>query len=78
MYCLKNIRKNRKKLLKNTEYATMYDNQIKDVVERNVAEKLTANDLKEYSGPYYYLRHHDVLKTVSSAPFRIVFNSSFK
>ena len=56
----------------------MYGNQIKNMVERNVAEKLRGNDLKEYSGPYYYLSHHEVLKTVSSTPFRIVFNSSFK
>ena len=78
MYCLKILESTERRLLKNTEYATMYDNQIKDMVERNVAEKLTANDLKEYSGPYYYLSHHEVLKTASSTPFRIVFNSSFK
>ena len=75
---LKILESTERRLLKNIEYATMYDNQIKDMIERKVAEKLTANELKEYRGPYYYLSHHEVLKAGSSTPFRIVFNSSFK
>ena len=62
-----------RRLLNNAEYAKMYCNQIKDMVDRKVADKLTEDELKEYKGPYYYLNHHEVLK---SASFKLVFNSS--
>ena len=73
---LKILESTERRLLKNAEYATMYCNQIKDMVDRKVADKLTEDELKEYKGPYYYLTHHEVLKSESSTPFRIVFNSS--
>ena len=59
------------------EYGRLYDNQIKDMVERNVASKLSREDVMRYEGPVHYIPHHEVLKPESkTTPLRIVFNSS--
>ena len=66
-----------RRLGKNTQHATVYDNQVRDMVQRGVARKLTKEELNNYKGPIYYISHHEVLKPDSkSTPVRIVFNSS--
>ena len=65
------------RLGKNTQHATVYDNQVQDMVQRGVARKLTKEELNDYKGPIHYISHHKVLKPDSkSTPVRIVFNSS--
>ncbi|XP_071136608.1 uncharacterized protein [Mytilus edulis] len=60
-----------------TIYANAYNDQIKDMVNRNVARKLSDYEVRNYEGPIHYLPHHEVLKPDSkSTPIRIVFNSS--
>ena len=55
----------------------VYDKQIKDMVLRNVARKLSKEELTNYTGPTHYIANHQVLKPESkSTPVRIVFNSS--
>ena len=55
----------------------MYDDQIKDMVAREVARKLSKKELTLYKGPVHYIGHHEVLKPDSkSTSVRIVFNSS--
>ena len=66
------------RFMKNHEYAKMYNEEIQDMLDRKVAQKLTRRELEEYEGPYYYLGHHEVLKTDSTTNFRIVFTSSLK
>ncbi|XP_063591692.1 uncharacterized protein LOC134768817 [Penaeus indicus] len=74
------LRSTEKRLLKlGPEYAKAYNNQIRDMIKRDVARKLTPDEIKGYAGPITYLQHHEVLKPGStSTPIRIVFNSSAK
>ena len=66
-----------RRLRKNADHAKVYDEQIKDMVARNVARKLSEEELTNYTGPTHYIAHHEVLKPESkSTPVRIVFNSS--
>ena len=65
------------RLGKNIQHATVYDYQVRDMVQRGVARKLTKEELSNYKGPFHYISHHEVLKPYSkSTPVRIVFNSS--
>ena len=68
-----------KRLKKNIQHATSYNEQIQDMLNRSVAREISQKELDEYKGPKYYIPHHDVLKPDSkSTPLRIVFNSSAK
>ena len=40
------------RLGKNTQYATVYDNQVRDMVQRGVTCKLTKEELINYKGSY--------------------------
>ena len=65
-----------RRIAKNVEYAKMYSEQIQDMVDRNVARKLSKEEIESYSGSIHYLSHHEVLKPDSlSTPCRIVFNA---
>ena len=66
-----------KRLAKNPQHAKVYDEQIQDMLDRNVARKCSKDELKSYTGPVHYISHHEVLRPDSkSTPVRIVFNSS--
>ena len=66
-----------KRLAKNEEHTKVYQKQIEDMIEREVARKLSETELENYKGPIHYISHHEVLKPDSkSTPVRIVFNSS--
>ena len=65
------------RLRKNPDHAKVYQQQIQDVIDRDVARKLNTEEITKYNGPVHYISHHEVLKTDSkSTPVRIVFNSS--
>ena len=71
------MRSTEKRLAKDQGYQAMYQDQIKDMITRGVAAKLTPEEIKAYDGPIHYISHHEVLKPDSqSTPCRIVFNSS--
>ncbi|XP_071519110.1 uncharacterized protein [Panulirus ornatus] len=58
-------------------YAKEYCDEIRDMVERGLARKLTTDVIKDYQGPVHYIHHHEILRPHSKyTPIRIVFNSS--
>ena len=67
-----------RRLSRDVAHAQVYDKQIIDLLDRDVARKLTREELDDYDGPRYYLTHHEVMKRGSTTPCRIVFNSSSK
>ena len=68
-----------RRLMNNKDTMQLYAAQIKDMLERKVARKLSDQEIRDYGGPIYYLPHHEILKPESSStPCRIVFNSSCK
>jgi hypothetical protein len=74
---LKNTEKTLQK--RGSQWSETYANQIKDMENRSVARKLTADELKSWRGPTFYISHLAVENPKSSStPVRIVFNSSQK
>ena len=68
-----------KRLAKNTDHASVYQEQIQDMIDRGVARKLTKSELEAYDGPNHYVSHHEVIRPNSkSTSVRIVFNTSAK
>ena len=45
------------KLQKDQHLASVYHNQIEDMLERGVARLLSQEELEQYNGPYYYISH---------------------
>ena len=73
------LKSTEKRLMKRPDLAEQYKNRIHEMVEEGVARRLNSTEIKNYIGPYYYISHHEVIKTNStSTPLRIVFNSSAK
>ena len=76
-YALKLLKSTEFRLKKNKDKADAYCDQINDMISRNVARKLSKEELDNYKGPKYYIAHHAVAKPSSkTTPLRIVFNSS--
>ena len=66
-----------RRLAKNPDQATAYDNQMKEMEALNFARKLSEEEMKNYKGPVHYISHHAVVRPEKkSTPVRIVFNSS--
>lgn len=79
--CVLATLRNTEKTLKKggDDWSRTYSEQIKDMVDRGVARKLTAEEIKEWQGPVFYISHLAVSNPKSnSTPVRIVFNSSQK
>ena len=64
-------------LRKDPTWARIYSEQIHDMVSRDVARKLSPQELQQWDGPHFYISHLAVQNPKSSStPVRIVFNSS--
>ena len=72
------LKSTEKRLMKDEELAKKYQDQIDDMLERGVARKLNEDELQAYTGPFYYISHHEVISDSKSTPCRLVFNSSAK
>ena len=74
---LKMLQATERRLKKNPDYGRVYNEQIKDMIDRNVCRKLDLTERENHIGPVFFILHHEVLKPDSkSTPFRIVFNTS--
>ena len=66
-----------KRLNKDENLKQTYQEQMQDMLNRNVAREVTKEELMQYEGPFYYISHLGVPNPRSkSTPYRIVFNSS--
>ena len=66
-----------KSLFQNPVSASAYEKQMQDMIQRNVARKLSQKELNDWIGPSFYISHLAVKSPKSaSTPVRIVFNSS--
>ena len=66
-----------KQLGKDQSIARLYDEQMKNMIDRGAARKLTKIEIKQYTGPVHYITHHAVIKPDHpTTPCRIVFNTS--
>ena len=64
-------------LAKDPEWAEKYRAQIQDMLDRNVARKLSKDERQNWNGPKYYINHLTVQNSNSKSTLvRIVFNSS--
>ena len=71
------LRSTERRLAKSEKDSLQYQGQINDMVKRTVCRKVDPQEIREYTGPIYYIAHHAVWKPESkSTPCRIVFNSS--
>ena len=71
------LRSTERRLGKSEKDSLQYQSQINDMVKRNVCRKVDPQEIREYTGPIYYIAHHAVWKPESkSTPCRIVFNSN--
>ena len=74
---LATLRNTERILSKDPKWAETYEEQMKDMVDRHVARKLTTQELEQWNGPLFYISHLAVVNPRSkSTPVRIVFNSS--
>lgn len=51
-----------KRLARNPDHTKVYQEQIQDMVDRNVARKLTREELEICKGPIHYILHHKVVR----------------
>ena len=66
-----------KRLNNDENLKSIYHEQMQDMIDRNVARKVTKEEMLNYKGPFYYISHLGVPNPRSkSTPYRIVFNSS--
>ena len=74
---LATLRKTEQTLSKDKQWVETYQRQMKDMLDRGVARKLSEEELQKWSGPLFYISHLAVVNPKSnSTPVRIVFNSS--
>ena len=65
-----------KRLKRDSFYERSYCNQMQDMLSRNVARKLTEDEISTYNGPIHYIAYYAVLKPTSKTTPLRVFNSS--
>ena len=54
------LRSTERRIKRDQKLSDIYSSQVKDMIERNVARKLTPEEISDYNGPWYYISHHEV------------------
>ena len=68
-----------KRLEKDSLNAARYNDQFRDLINREVLVEISDEEQQQYNGPSFFVSHHEVFKPDStSTPLRIVINSSLK
>ena len=76
-FALKTLISTENRLKRDQQWQDKYSEQILDMVDRNIARKVSEDELNSYKGPIHYIAHHAVVKIESkSTPIHIVFNLS--
>ena len=76
-YALRTLERTERNLARDIVWMETYGSQIKDMLDRKAARKLTSEEIEGYGGPVHYIAHHAVLKPeLKTTPVRIVFSSS--
>lgn len=76
---LATLKNTERTLSKDPEWACKYNEQMQDMLQRQVARELSPDEVESWEGPYFYISHLAVSNPKSqSTPVRIVFNSSQK
>ena len=71
------LRSTEKRLARDPKHATVYNEQIEDMISRKAARVVSESELAKYKGPQFYISHFEVMNPKSkSTPCRIVYNSS--
>ena len=73
---LKTLMSTERSLKKDPSWALSYQEQMDDMLNRNVARKLSPEESRDWNGPKFYISHLAVKSSSKSTPVRIVFNSS--
>ena len=66
-----------RRLERDSSWKDIYGSQIKDMVDRKAARKLSIKEIENWDGPVWYVAHQLALNPMSkTTPCRIVWNSS--
>ena len=71
------LERRERRLMTDGRIASLYNDQVRDFVNRGVLRKLSEAEMCEWTGPVRYVDHHHVMKVGSTTPVRLVINSSF-
>ena len=73
------LRKTEERVLRSEITSRQYIEQFDDFIRRGVFREICEEEMRAYSGPVFYVTHHEVYKEGStSTPMRLVINSSLK
>ena len=66
-----------RRLMKESEYAKLYGDQVKETEEMRFSRKLTVKEIEEWKEPLHYVAHHAVVRPEKkTTPIRVLFISS--
>ena len=65
---IKRLESTEHRLIKHPEQAEAYNQQMKEMTDKNFFRRLTDEELNDYKGPIHYIAHHGVLRPEKARP----------